>query len=479
MRSTSRTAAELRGPALIAGGGALAVAAGWLSAQRSPLLTSGAIVGAVAGALALRRSLVAVGILLAVVTFLPFGVLPLRLGVAPTLLDLATAVVFVVWLARLAAGASSARSISGRGTGVIAALIAFSAALGVAYVFSPEPLAPDETARSFTKVVAAHLVIVPVLGLVTRAAAVRRVVLTFLLFATFEAVIGLALYALPRDVAYRALVSLSLIGYPTGDSVLRYRPDTEILRAIGTSVDPNMLGALLLIAGAIVGTQLVAPRPLLPRRLWLLALAPILFCLLLSESRGAWLGLAGGLLFVSGLAYRRIWAFAAAAVPVALVTPAAWRFTQHLVSGLRAEDRAASMRLGEIENALAVIAQHPWFGVGWGGGQGVDLEFTLGVSNVFLTVAERSGLPAMLLYAGCWLALAATLWPALRPRIRAVDRSTDDGLLVGLCAALGGAFIAGMVDHHFVRFPHLVTLLWFIAALALTLAPPRAESSYA
>ncbi len=85
----------------------------------------------------------------------------------------------------------------------------------------------------------------------------------------------------------------------------------------------------------------------------------------------------------------------------------------------------------------------------------------------------------MLLYAGCWLALAAALWPALHARIRDVDRRTDDGLFVGLCAALGGAVIAGMVDHHFVRFPHLVTLLWLIAALALTLAEPSVERSYA
>jgi hypothetical protein len=43
----------------------------------------------------------------------------------------------------------------------------------------------------------------------------------------------------------------------------------------------------------------------------------------------------------------------------------------------------------------------------------------------------------------------------------------DDGLFLGLCAALVGAAIAGMVDHHFVRFPHLVSLLWIVAALAV------------
>ncbi len=457
----------------MATGGALAVAAGWLSAQRSPLLAAGAILGGTAGVLALRRALVAVGLLVAVITLLPFGVLPLRLGVAPTLLDLATAALFVVWLARWAAS-RVAEGAAARGAGVVVGLLGFCAALVVAYVSSPEPLALNETARAFAKLLAAHLILLPVLGLVSQPGQVRRAVAGFILFALVEALVALALYAAPRDLAYRALASLAAVGYPTGDSVLRYRPDTEILRANGTAVDPNMLGALMLVAGAIVGTQLAAPRPLVARRYALAAMVPLGLCLLLTESRGAWIGLAGGLLGVAGLAYRRIWAFAVLALPAALAAPPARRFVEHLLSGLRAEDRAASMRLGEIDNALAVIAQHPLFGVGWGeGGTSIDLEFKLGVSNVFLTVAERAGLPAMLLYVGCWLALAAALWPTLRARIRAVDKSSDDGLYVGLCAALGGAAIAGMVDHHFVRFPHLVSLLWVVAALALALTQVR------
>jgi O-antigen ligase len=166
--------------------------------------------------------------------------------------------------------------------------------------------------------------------------------------------------------------------------------------------------------------------------------------------------------------YRWLWLAFALAAAVASATPAAARFTGHLFSGLRAQDRAASMRLGEIENALGIIAGHPWFGVGWGsGGQSVDLEFTLGVSNVFLTIAERAGIPAAAGYALLWLVLAATLMRGLRQALR---DEADDGLLLGLGAALLGALVAGMVDHHFVRFPHLVTLLWLVAALAVLAA---------
>lgn len=462
--ATSRTRpGRWRGPATIAAGASGAVALGWLSAQWSPIVAGALVVGLSAAALALRNATAALMLLLAVVALLPFGVPPLRIGVSPTFLDLATALVFLLWLADAAR-----RRVTVWMPVPAVVMAAYAAQLVVAYVFSPDPLRPDETARTFAKLVAAHLVLLPVLTLVQTRARAAWITHGLVCMAALEAAVAIALYVAPRNLAYRALSALTALGYPGGEGVLRYRPDSEILRANGTAVDPNMLGALLLIAGAIAGVQLVAQRPLVPRRWIAAALAPICLCLLLTESRGAWLGLAGGVVLIGGLKYRRLWLAFGALAGVALATPQAARFTGHLFSGLRAQDRAASMRLGEIENALAIIARHPWFGIGWGqGGDSIELEFTIGVSNVFLTVAERSGLPAMLLFCLCWLAVGLGLIPALRARLHATD---DDGLLIGLTAALAGAAIAGMVDHHFVRFPHLVTLLWLVAALALVTA---------
>ena len=101
-------------------------------------------------------------------------------------------------------------------------------------------------------------------------------------------------------------MALGPLGYPTDGSVLRYRPDTEILRATGTAVDPNMLGALLMVGAAIAVPILLAPRPALPRRPLLLVPALLLPCLLLTESRGSRLGLAGALGAVAVLRHRRL-----------------------------------------------------------------------------------------------------------------------------------------------------------------------------
>jgi polysaccharide biosynthesis protein PslJ len=456
-------APRLARPLVVAAGAAAAAGAGWLSAERSPFVAGGLIAGSAFLVAVLRRPVLALYGLIAVIALLPFGVLPLRLGLAPTLLDLTTLLVFLLWLALAAAGRAPAR-LAGPG----AALLVFATVSAAAYVLSGDALRADEYGRTFLKLVLATLLFIPVLNLAARPETVRRLTGWLLLVAAGEAFAGLVLYAAPRALSYRALVALGPLGYPTDGSVLRYRPDTEILRATGTSVDPNMLGALLMVAGAIACAVFLAPRPALPRWLTAGSLALVLPCLLLTESRGSWLGLAAGVGLVAVLRHRRLLAAGVLLLPLLLVTPVAARYTDHLVSGLRAQDRASAMRIGEIENAVAVIADHPWFGVGWGeGGQSIELSFTLGVSNVFLTVAERSGLPATVAYLAVLATLAGTLWPAVRRRRR---DPADDGLLMGCAAALTGALVAGMLDHHFVRFPHLVSLLWVVAGLAVSLA---------
>ncbi|HEV2123259.1 MAG TPA: O-antigen ligase family protein, partial [Chloroflexota bacterium] len=336
-----------------------------------------------------------------------------------------------------------------------------------------DPLRLNDTARTFLKVIAAHLLFLPVANLVAMPERAALLVRWFVALAAVEAVVGLALYFAPRSLSFRALSSLGTLGYPTGGQVLRFLPDTDTLRAIGTSIDPNMLGVLLMMAGAIGTAQLLAARPRQSRLVTACLLLPIGACLLLTYSRGSWLGVVGGVLLVGGLKYRRLWLIAPVVGGLALLSPQAERFLGHLGSGLRAQDRASAMRIGEIQNALEIISRYPWFGIGWGtGGQSIELEFTVGVSNIFLAIAERTGVPGLLLYLGIWCVLAVVLWPAVRSRLR---DSRDDGLLLGLTAALVAALIAGMVDHHFVSFPHLISLLWSVAALAVVTARPLPE----
>src|SRR5690242_301572 len=268
-----------RGPAAITAGGAAALLAGYYAASRSLALVAGAVLGIGLGAWALRRYEMALYGLVAVIALLPFAVAPLRAAVAPTLLDLATAAVFFLWFARAALRRAEVRL-----TPVGVALAVYAVVLVAAYAFAAESLSPNETARLFAKVIAAHLLFIPLVNLLATRRLAERLVSWLVIASAIEALIGIALYVVPRSAAFRALNSLGAIGYPTGDSVLRYRPDTDILRATGTAVDPNMLGALLMVAAALVVPQLLAREPVLPKPLAVLCLAPIGLCLLLTES---------------------------------------------------------------------------------------------------------------------------------------------------------------------------------------------------
>lgn len=437
-----------------------AVVAGWWGAQRSPFLVGGAIVGAMLVPLALYQADVALAGLIAIIALLPFGVVPVRLGVAPTFLDAATALVFLVWLARAAAGRGGTRL-----TGIGGGLVLFAGTMVATNVLASSALRLDEPTRVFFKIIMAHLLFIPVFNLADRHGTPRKLVLWLATVCTLEALIGIALFAVPHNAAFRILASLGSVGYPTDSTVLRYLPETTKLRAIGTSVDPNMLGALLMVGAALIVPQLFATRPVMRRRFALLALVPMGLCLLLTYSRGSLAGLVGALVVLAALRYRKLGLWLAALGALSLFLPQTHQFLGHFIDGLRAQDRASAMRIGEFQNAFAIIQQHPLLGVGWAQvGQSIELEFTLGVSSVFLTVAERSGLLALAVYVGTLFALAAPLWPAVRRRARALE---DDGLLLGLTGALIATQVAGLVDHHFVRFPHTISLLWIVAALAV------------
>jgi O-antigen ligase len=444
----------------VAMAGALAVASGAIAGSASPVVPAAVLMGVVAAVGALRYPTVAVGLVLGVIALLPFGVIPVRLGVAPTFLDLATAVLWATWIGRVVTGRDRVRHPAIFGTFGL-----YVAVSTLAYVGSPDPIAPNETARAFAKAMVASLAVVPVAHLATNRMA--GTLITGILFGTvaIEALVGLVLYAIPRAMAYRALTSLAPLGYPTGDSVIRYRPDTDILRAIGTSIDPNMLGVLLMVAGSIGIAALLAPRPPWPRIASAAALAPILLCLLLTESRGSWLSLGAAVGVITVLRHRRLWIVALIGTIAIPFVPSAQRFTEHLISGLQAQDRAASMRLGEISNALTIIWSAPWVGVGWGlGDRSIDLEFTRGVSNIYLAVAQRSGIPALVVYLTAWATTAVVIWKGLAGTLR---DPLDNGVSLGCVSAVAGALASGMVDHHFVSFPHLVSLLAIVAGVLI------------
>jgi O-antigen ligase len=113
-----------------------------------------------------------------------------------------------------------------------------------------------------------------------------------------------------------------------------------------------------------------------------------------------------------------------------------------------------------------------------GFGTAGELDLTTGVSSVYLTIAERTGLLGLAAYLITMLAFFAAVIPALAASHRsapAADSNTErawsvlDSALLGCTAAILGALVLSVADHYYfnIEFPHMVALFWLAVALAL------------
>jgi hypothetical protein len=449
--------------------GLVAAGAGILIGSTSAVLGSALIIAAaVAGAVAISDEAALLG-LVATMTLLPFATLPIKIGLSPTFLDLLCAVLLVRWLGRrvnpqFAAARSTPLNVL-VWAWLCIALVALLAATG------RTPLTSD-TLHYFVKVVLATLVFFFIVDVVYTRQRLQYLYAAFCLGGAGAAVIGIVLYLLHPSTSTRLLNLLGVLHYPTGTDVLRYRVDFNLAeRAISTSVDPNVLGGLLMLSIILALAQLVAERPFLPRRWSVVLLAPMLPCLLITYSRSSWVGLFVAFLFMGIWRYRRLLVVGLILLALFVQLPVSHRFTSQLISGLEAKDKAAAMRLGEAGDALRLISTYPAFGVGFGGSP--DLNLYVGVSNIYLLMAEEVGLGGLAIFL---VIIAVFFFWLLRSLSRLHDPPCRD-LAFGLVAAAVAAFSAGMLDRYFFSFQSDIALMWWllgmgVAAVRIGQSPP-------
>ena len=450
---------------------ALALLAGWgvgaAVALGSPVAALAVAVGLVA-AWAVTRSVQAALLgLIAVASLLPFAVIPLRVGVALTFVDALMAAIVLGWLLRhvLPAGRLA---LTLAGWLLVAYLVTAVAALvlGASYA-----MPSGAAVRSFLKYLVAIGLFVVVVDVVRERATVRRLLQALIVGGILAAALGLAIQALPRPTIVDVLSSLSVLGYPSGPGVLRFLPGpnntySDTLRAVGTSIDPNVFGGMLMLAATLMLAQCFARRSVLPRWLLVGGLAITATGMVASESRASWLGLAAAGALLATIRDRRLWLLAVPAAGALIFLPIGQRMLARLASGFAAQDRAAALRVDEYRQAIAIIAEYPILGVGFGGAP--EVGTFVGVSSIYLLVGEHTGLVGL----GLFLAtLAAVAVVGLRAALTAPDPD-DRSLAATLLAALLAAALVGNLDHYFMnpQFPHMVALFWLYAGLLAAVA---------
>jgi len=291
----------------------------------------------------------------------------------------------------------------------------------------------------------------------------HRAVVWIALGATSAAAIALSLYSGGASLTFRALSGLVQYGYPDS-RIVRYiedNPDNP-MRAVGTSVDPNAFGGLLMVGLILIAGLLLSRRRTVP--------APVLVCaaslcglaMLLTFSRGAWIGALAGLGVLVWFRARVVVPFAIAGGVALLLLGVGATYVGRLETGLRMEDPATVQRLNEYRNALENIRRHPWFGLGFGDAPSPD--FGVGVSSIYLLVAEQTGLVGLALFGLFCLIALRRAWIRFR--------ATGDDLLLTVGAAFVGMLTVGLVDHYYfnIRFAHMAALFWIVAGLLVALS---------
>jgi O-antigen ligase len=419
------------------------------------------------------------------VTLLPFAIIPVRLAfLTPTLLEAGLLLLYVAWMLRalLNPGTGLAR------TPLDGWLILFLGCTLFAFMLGLARDASTDVMHNYLKLLLAVGVFFAVGGVIRTSQAVATMLRTLMVSGALSAGLGVILWRLPDTLATSLLTRLSVIGYPT-ERVVRYVEDNPELgeRAVGTQVDPNSFAGLLVVIAALTGVQLLARKPLLPR--WLLAgmFLTDVAALVLTGSRTALLGLVAAGVLVATLRYRRLWAWGLVGAIMIAVLGIGSGYFARIASGLRFEDQANLMRLAEYANAFDIIGRYPAFGVGFGTAGTLDL--TTGVSSVYLTVAERTGLIGLSLFLVTAIIFMVHALRAVVVSNRHApprgdplegDWSLLDSALLGGTAAIFGALVVGVADHYYfnIEFPHMAALFWLVAGVTLaarrmTFEPPR------
>ncbi len=238
-------------------------------------------------------------------------------------------------------------------------------------------------------------------------------------------------------------------------------------RSYSTLDNPNMLGQYMTLVIPLGGAKLLSAKDLKQRIGWLCACGVMCLCMILTMSRGAWLGLLfAGALFVLFLKPRLILLAPFALIALYFVMPES--IVERFTSIGNLKDASTSYRVYIWMGTLAMLKDYWLCGIGPGDGafNMVYPAYSLNAiqaphsHNLFLQIVCDAGIAALLVFVILLFVFYRMMCSALSQ-----EKNQDSRMLqIAITCGVTGFLVQAMTDYSFYNY-RLMFFFWCYLAM--------------
>lgn len=244
-------------------------------------------------------------------------------------------------------------------------------------------------------------------------------------------------------------------------------PDLK-MRVFSTLENPNLLAGFLVTMMA-VGAGMGYKAETAKNKVTLFTLVTLFGgCLLLTYSRGAWLSLLAVIGMYGFLCNRKIFWLLLLLPVIALFAHDA--LLERIMSIMNPTDTSSTLRLALWESTIAMIADKPLLGIGWGAYWMVypDYDFFINnpntkifhAHNMYLNIAAEIGIPGLITF----LAMMVGHVRLALSSVSGTAQYWSSGIMLGIAGAICGLIVNGFTDYVLFNI-QLSMLFWLLNAL--------------
>jgi len=247
-----------------------------------------------------------------------------------------------------------------------------------------------------------------------------------------------------------------------------------LARSNGFFDSPQTFGNYMLLAfPTVIGLSFYTNK--VREKCWLqLSSLIILAAIIFSYVRGVWLGLIGGLIFMSILRSRKFLLSVVGTIMAVILLLAALpslKFTRRVMETFKSE-RPVGDRIYLLEGSLNIIRDYPITGVGWEGFRKVYPRYKLpetgkvgcNAHNNFLDVAVDSGLLGL----GIFLWFLVTIYKVGFHIFKKLEEKYLKGVVWGFLGSFTAFLIAGLSQYNF-GDSEVVMLFYFLLGMVMVI----------